>query len=62
MGFGRTEGRGGSVNPPWQGPYLKNTLISSILFLQTMPPSLWATAKDGMEVMKGNAVGLQNVA
>lgn len=61
MGFGRTGGRG-SVNPPWQGPYFKNTLISSILFLQTMPPSPWATAKDGMEVMKGNAFGLQNAA
>lgn len=31
----------------------QNTLISPILFLQTMPPSPWTAAKDGMEVRRG---------
>lgn len=40
----------------------QNTLISPILFLQTMPASRWTMAKDGMEVRRGKAVGRQNAA
>ncbi len=63
MGFGRS--RGGGIEIALLGKVhisKQNTLISPILFLQTMPPSLWTTAKDGMEVRRGKAIGGQNAA
>lgn len=53
----RLTGGGQSFSPLWHGPYFEkqNTLIFTILFLQIMPLSPWTTAKDGMEVRRGES-------
>lgn len=62
MGFGRSRrGRSrlalfGKVRISKQ-----NTLISPILFLQTMPPSPWTAANDGMEVRRGKLLAAKTL-
>lgn len=63
MGFGRS-GAGGGAELALLGKVhisKQNALISPILFLQTMPPSLWTAAKDGMEVRRGKLLAAKTL-
>lgn len=61
MGFGR--GRGGVELALLGKVHIskQNTLISPILFLQTMPPSPWTTAKDGIKVRRGKLLAAKSL-
>lgn len=58
------EQRGGGIELALLGKVhisKQNTLISPILFLQTMPPSPWTVAKDGMEVRRGKLLAAKTL-